>query len=144
MIDSTINFVCPNCLTVNRVPESRLQDNPICGKCKQPVIPDHPVELVDSNFQTFVSRTGVPVVVDFWAPWCGPCRMMAPAFAQAAAQLSPKVIFAKLNTDEAGRSAAPFDIRGIPCLIIFQNGKEVARQTGVMNAHQIAQWVGSL
>ena len=138
--ETTISLVCPGCLSVNRVPETRLNDFPICGKCKNALTPDHPIELTDGNFQKFVSRTQLPIVIDFWASWCGPCRMMAPAFAAAAKQVTPNVILAKLNTEEARQSAAGFNISGIPCLIAFRGGKEVARQSGAMNTEQIVQW----
>jgi thioredoxin 2 len=140
MIQTKLKVVCPHCLSVNRVPESRLGDQPVCGKCTQNLLPDHPVELTDANFQTFVSRTEIPVIVDFWAAWCGPCRMMAPAFAAAAAQLTPRILLAKLDTDAASRTASSFDISGIPCLIAFRHGREIARQSGAMSTPQIVQW----
>ena len=139
-----LNFVCANCTSVNRVPQSRLADKPVCGKCKQSLLPGHPVELTDANFQKFVSRTDVPVVIDFWAAWCGPCRLMAPAFAEAATQLTPNVLLAKLDTEAAAQTASAFDIQGIPCLIAFRNGNEVARQTGAMNTSQIMEWANSV
>ncbi len=142
--DTTISLVCPSCSTVNRVPQSRMADEPICGKCKQALAPDSPIELTDTNFHKFVTRTGVPVVVDFWAAWCGPCRTMAPSFVAAAKQLSPIIILAKLNTEEASRSAAGFNISGIPCLIAFRGGKEVARQSGAMSTEQIVRWARSV
>ena len=144
MIQTKLNFVCPNCLSVNRVPESRLGDQPVCGKCKQPLLPEHPVELTDANFEKFVSRTDVAIIIDFWAEWCGPCRMMAPEFAAAAAQLSPQILLAKLDTDAASRTAQAFNIQGIPCLIAFLNGGEIARQSGAMKTSQIVQWANSV
>jgi thioredoxin 2 len=140
----TISFVCPNCGSVNRVPENRIDDGPICGKCKSRLAPGKPIELTDQSFDPFVSRTSVPVIVDFWAAWCGPCRMMAPAFDEAAKELAPRAILAKLNTEESRRTASGFNITGIPCLIAFRNGKEVARQSGVMSGAQIVQWVRSI
>ena len=144
MIESKINFVCPNCVAVNRVPESRLADNPICGKCKHSLLPSHPIELTDENFQKFVTRSDVVVIVDFWAKWCPPCRAMGPAFAQAAIELSPNFILAKLDTEEASRTADQFNIQGIPCLIAFKQGEEIARQSGAMRTDQIVQWVNSI
>jgi thioredoxin 2 len=137
-----VNLVCSNCLAVNRVPEERFADRPICGKCKQPLLPSHSVELTDASFEKFIGRTDLPVLVDFWATWCGPCRMMAPAFEEAAAMLSPRAILAKLDTDAAPRTASQYEISGIPTLILFRGGSEVARQSGAMNARQIAQFVG--
>ncbi|MCL4123717.1 UNVERIFIED_CONTAM: hypothetical protein GTU68_024175 [Idotea baltica] len=141
--DST-SLVCANCLAVNRVPVGRLADGPVCGKCKQALTPSRPIELTDANFKKFISRTETPIVVDFWAAWCGPCQAMAPEFSAAAKQLSPNILLAKLNTEEARQSAAGFNITGIPCLIKFHGGKEVARQSGAMNAEQVVQWSRSV
>jgi len=137
------HIVCPHCSAVNRIPAARLGDHPKCGKCKQPLFTGHPVELTDQNFAKFISNSDLPVIVDFWAEWCGPCKMMAPAFAEASAQLEPNVILAKLNTEVAQQTAAQFGIRSIPSIIKFKDGKEVARQAGALNAQQIIQWAQS-
>lgn len=134
------HVVCPHCMAVNRIPVERLGDNPKCGKCKKPLFTGHPVELNDQTFAKFISKNDIPVVVDFWAEWCGPCKMMAPAFAEASARLEPNVILAKLNTEVAQQTAAQFGIRSIPSIIMFKNGKEVARQAGALNTQQIIQW----
>jgi thioredoxin 2 len=137
------HIVCPHCGATNGIPEARLQDNPRCGKCKNALFTGHPIELNDRNFAKVISKSDIPVLVDFWAEWCGPCKMMAPAFSEASAKLEPRVILAKLNTEVAQQTAAQFGIRSIPSLILFKNGKEVSRQAGAMNAPQIIQWVQS-
>lgn len=135
---------CPHCLAANRVPSARLEDGPTCGKCKQPLFTGHPLTLTSQNFDALVGRGDLPVVVDFWAPWCGPCRMMAPAFNEAARHLEPRYRLAKLNTEDHQALAARFNIRSIPTLIVFRNGREVARQSGAMDAHNLTRWIQSV
>jgi len=137
----SMHIVCPHCVAVNRLPAGRVSEAPKCGKCGRPVFTSHPVELNQSSFHKHISRSDIPVVVDFWAPWCGPCKMMAPQFEQAAKELEPTVRFAKLNTDEAQGTAARFNIRSIPTIALFRNGREVARQPGAMSAADIVRWV---
>ena len=136
------HVVCPSCDATNRIPADKLTANPSCGKCHKALFNSHPVTLNSGNFQKHVNRNDLPVVVDFWAPWCGPCKMMAPAFEQASAELSPYVRLAKLNTEDEQSIGAHLNIRSIPT-VIFKNGREVARQAGAMSAADIKSWVGN-
>jgi len=135
--------VCPHCHAANRLPAERLADGGTCGKCKTSLFSGKPIELGAGNFDNHVGRSDIPVLVDFWAPWCGPCRTMAPAFAQAAQQLEPEFRLAKVNTEEEQGLAARFGIRSIPTLALFRNGREVARQSGAMDANSLIRWVRS-
>ena len=137
-------IVCPHCQGVNRVPTQRLGDNPNCGKCKKGLVTGKPTELTDISFNKLILKSSLPVVVDFWADWCGPCKMMAPAYADASNELKTIAVLAKLNTETAQQASARFQIRSIPTMIIFKDGKEVARQSGAMNKDQIIQWVRSI
>jgi thioredoxin 2 len=136
-----LNIVCPHCTATNRVPAERTADQPKCGKCHQRLFDSHPVTLDEAGFQRHIMTNDLPVVVDFWAPWCAPCRMMAPEFEKAAALLEPAVRLGKVNTEEAQQLALRFNIRSIPTMAIFRNGEEKARQSGAMTAAQIASWV---
>ena len=140
-MSDSLHLVCPHCHAINRVPQARLQQGPNCGSCHQPLFTGHPVELNATNFGKHISRSDIPVVVDFWAPWCGPCKMMAPQFIQAASMLEPQVRFAKLNTEVEQALGAQFGIRSIPTLALFKGGREVARQAGAMGAQDIVRWV---
>jgi thioredoxin 2 len=140
MLES-VQIPCASCLSVNRVPYRRLADGPKCGRCKSPLFAEHPTQLDDASFQKYVDASELPVVVDFWAPWCGPCLAMAPQFEAAARASAGKTLFAKLDTERAQQVAARFGIRSIPTLILFQGGREVARQSGAMSERQIVGWL---
>ncbi len=139
-----LHIVCPHCHTTNRVRAADMLNAPDCGQCHCALFDGHPLELDAASFDKHIGRSHVPVLVDFWAPWCGPCRMMAPAYEQAAGLLESQVRVAKLNTEEAQAIAARFNIRSIPTLALFVGGKEVARQAGAFrNAQDIADWTRS-
>ncbi len=140
-MSNPVHIVCPHCNAINRIPPERLEDHPKCGKCKQPLFTAQPINLSSAGFPLYINRNDLPVVVDFWAPWCGPCKMMAPAFSQAAAQLEPHVRLAKVNTEQEQVLAGQYGIRSIPTLVIFRKGEEIVRQPGALSATEIVQWV---
>ena len=135
-----MHIVCAHCLATNRVPDQRLAEAPVCGKCGRPLLDGVPVALTDANFDAVVSKTDLPVIVDFWAPWCGPCRMMAPQFEQAAAQARGRALFVKVDTDANPKTALRYRIRSIPTLALLRGGQEVNRTAGAMGAADLLRW----
>ena len=142
-MDESLIVVCPHCQAPNRVARQRLAEQPRCGSCKEALFSGEPVTLTQATFERHIGRSDLPLVVDFWAPWCGPCMTMAPAFAQVARELEPSFRLGKVNTEDEQALAARFNIRSIPTIALFRGGREIARQAGAMNAGAITQWIRS-
>lgn len=140
-MNDLVHVVCPRCSAVNRLQHARLNDRPVCGKCHSALFTGKPIEFSQRDFETHLQRSDLPVVVDFWAPWCGPCLTMAPAFERTAANLEPLVRLAKVNTEQETVLATRFNIRSIPTLIAFRGGREIARQTGAMLGADLINWI---
>jgi len=143
MPSETIQVACPACLTANRVPAERVIEDPKCGRCRAPLLPGAPIELPEAAFDDFVRRSELPVIADFWAPWCGPCRAMAPQFEKAAQELKGRARLVKVNTEEAPGLAARMNIRAIPTIALFRNGAEVKRVSGALDAGSLVRWAQS-
>lgn len=142
MSTTSSHVVCSHCGATNRIPADRLGDDPSCGRCSQPLLDGHPLELSDADFERVVAASDLPVVVDFWAPWCGPCQQMAPQFAMAAGSLKGRALLVKVNSDDNPLTASRFGIRSIPTLVKLDHGREVARVAGARPAGQIVQFAG--
>ncbi|KAF1721265.1 thioredoxin TrxC [Pseudoxanthomonas wuyuanensis] len=138
----SMQLACPHCHSLNRVPVARLAEAPACGRCKRPLFAGEPFELDAATFDAHAVRSELPLLVDFWAPWCGPCRMMAPAYRQAASVLEPRLHLAKVDTQAQPELGARYGIRSIPTLVLLHRGREIARQSGAMSLPGIVQWVG--
>ncbi len=136
-----LHVVCPHCDSINRLPAEKLTAGGKCGRCKQPLFEGRPIALSSVGFDQHISRSDLPVLVDFWAPWCGPCKMMAPIFEQAAAELEPQVRVAKVDTEQEQALAMRFGIRSIPTIALFKGGREVARTAGAMDLRNLVAWV---
>jgi thioredoxin 2 len=143
IMSASKHVVCSSCLTTNRVPEHKLAAGGTCGKCGRPLFNKRPLELTSANFNKIIANNELPVMVDFWAPWCGPCKMMAPVFEQAAQQLEPNMLLAKLNTENEQALAARYNIRSIPTIAIFKGGRVVAQQAGAMDLRSLTHWAQS-
>jgi thioredoxin 2 len=133
-------IVCSRCQATNRVPPERATDDPVCGKCASPLLPGEPVALDDRSFERVVAKTEIPIVVDFWASWCGPCSMMEPHYRKAAERLKGRVLLAKVNSDENPQTASRYAIRSLPTLLMLRGGRELKRQPGAVQAAQIVAW----
>jgi len=142
-MNDLIHIVCSHCNGTNRIPKDKLQSEPNCGRCKKPLLDTTPVELTKDNIAQHLEKNDIPVIIDFWAPWCGPCKIMGPNFEQASRNFKGKVRFAKVNTEDQQSLGGYYNIRSIPTLVLFKQGKEIDRVSGVLDANQLISWIQS-
>ncbi len=143
-MNASVHVVCEQCDSVVRVPAGRLGNEPLCPKCHRDLLSGQPVNLTSASFDKHLQRNDLPVVLDVWAPWCGPCKAMAPNFAAAARAMRAQARFAKLDSDGSPELAGRLGIRSIPTLIVFRRGREIARQSGLMDSGRLQQWLNSV
>ena len=142
-MSESVIIACPKCNKLNRIPKAKSANEAKCGSCKSLIFESKPLSLTQASFTNHVIKSQIPVLIDFWASWCGPCKMMAPVFEQAASQLEPSIRVAKINTETEQQLAAQYNIRNIPTLVLFYAGKEIDRISGAMNLQQLLQWTST-